>query len=477
MRIMKKLRRILTMFCLVMLMVASLSMTTKAATKSGKTGSCKWTLDGTTLTISGNGKMADYESDFPANGGKVSPWINEGVTKVIIKKGVTNVGAYAFGGCGDLKSVTLPNGIESIGEYGFSACPNLKSIKIPSGVKTIGERAFHFCLGLESVSLPSSVKSIGRGAFEYCENLENITLPSGLENIGEYAFQCCGSLESITIPSGTTRVEAYAFWCCTSLKNVSIKNGKESKSFDAKAFYGCESLKSITIPKSVSTLGYRMFENCKNLKTVIIPQTVTWIGDDAFKGCSSKLTLTCASGSTAHTFAKKNHIKAITAKLSASEFTYNGKVKTPTVTVTNASGKKLTKNKDYTVTYASGRKKVGVYSVKITFKGNYTGAITLTFKINPKATTLKKVTGGKEYFTVQWNKQANQTSGYVIQYCKSSNFKEYGTWTVRNNKKTSEKVYPCGTNKKYYVRICTYKMIGDEVCYSSWSSAKAVTIK
>ncbi len=72
-----------------------------------------------------------------------------------------------------------------------------------------------------------------------------------------------------------------------------------------------------------------------------------------------------------------------TIKLSAISYTYDGKVKTPSVIVKDSAGKTLKKNTDYTVTYATGRKNVGTYKVAIKFKGYYSGAKVLTFKIYP----------------------------------------------------------------------------------------------
>ena len=76
-------------------------------------------------------------------------------------------------------------------------------------------------------------------------------------------------------------------------------------------------------------------------------------------------------------------ISKCTVKLSATSLTYNGKVRTPIVSIVNPNGAKLTKDTHYTVTYASGRKNVGTYNVKVTMKGNYTGTKTLSFKIKP----------------------------------------------------------------------------------------------
>ncbi len=174
--------------------------------------------------------------------------------------------------------------------------------------------------------------------------------------------------------------------------------------------------------------------------------------------------------------------KISTVSLSAVNYTYNGGVKTPSVTVKDSKGKTLTNGRDYTVTYPSGRKNVGRYSVKITFKGNYSGTRTLTYNINPKGTSMSKVTAAKKGFKATWKKQATQTTGYELQYSTSSNFKK-GTKTVNisKNKTTSKSVGKLSAKKKYYVRVRTYKTVkfgGKNVkLYSGWSKAKAVTTK
>ncbi|MBQ2759970.1 MAG: hypothetical protein IJE93_09400, partial [Clostridia bacterium] len=60
-----------------------------------------------------------------------------------------------------------------------------------------------------------------------------------------------------------------------------------------------------------------------------------------------------------------------TFTLSATSLTYNGGVRTPTVTVKDSEGNVLKKGTDYTVTYASGRKDVGTYKVTVKMIGNY----------------------------------------------------------------------------------------------------------
>ncbi len=71
-------------------------------------GSCgdnaTWSYEGTTLTISGTGAIADYEYGE-------APWIDyaEEITSLVIEKGITSIGNNAFAGCEKLNSVQYPS--------------------------------------------------------------------------------------------------------------------------------------------------------------------------------------------------------------------------------------------------------------------------------------------------------------------------------------------------------------------------------
>ena len=174
--------------------------------------------------------------------------------------------------------------------------------------------------------------------------------------------------------------------------------------------------------------------------------------------------------------------KASSIKLKATSLTYNGKVRTPKVIVKDRTGKTLVKNTDYTVSYAKGRKYVGKYAVKITFKGKYSGTKTLYFTIKPKATSISSLTAGSKKFTVKWKKQATQTTGYQVQVATNKKFKKNKkTVTIKKQKTTKTTVKKLKAKKKYYVRVRTYKTVkinGKSIrIYSGWSKAKTVTTK
>ena len=165
-------------------------------------------------------------------------------------------------------------------------------------------------------------------------------------------------------------------------------------------------------------------------------------------------------------------------KLSAVTYSYTGGVKTPSVTVKDAKGKTLKNNVDYTIKYASGRKNVGTYSVIMTLKGNYSTSKTMKFIINPKGTSISKLSKAKKSFTVKWKKQNTQTTGYRLIYSMNSKFKTGNKYVmITSNKTISKSIKKLKAKKKYYIRICTYKTVGGTKYYSGWSSVKSVTTK
>lgn len=162
--------------------------------------------------------------------------------------------------------------------------------------------------------------------------------------------------------------------------------------------------------------------------------------------------------------------KISSVKLSGTAYTYNGKVKTPTVTVKDSAGKTIP-SKYYTVKYASGRKYVGKYKVTVTFKGLYSGTKTLYFKINPKAAGIASLTAKSKALSVKINRQTSQSTGYQIQYSTSKKFSSYKTKTV-SYKTSSTTLTKLKARTTYYVRIRTYKIVSGTKYYSAWSSYK-----
>ena len=191
-------------------------------------------------------------------------------------------------------------------------------------------------------------------------------------------------------------------------------------------------------------------------------------------------TTTATTTTTTTTTIKKTTAAVSIKKCSVTNIknkTYTGKALKQSPVV-KYKGTALKKGRDYTVTYKNN-KKVGTATVIIKGKGNYTGTVKKTFKINHKKTSLKKLTNPKsKQIKVLWKAQKTQTTGYQIQYSTSASFKKSATKTlyIKSNKKTSTVIKKLKKNKKYYVRIRTYKKVSGKKYYSSWSKAKTIKI-
>ena len=79
---------------------------------------------------------------------------------------------------------------------------------------------------------------------------------------------------------------------------------------------------------------------------------------------------------------KPQQIKAENVSLYAATVIYNGKQRTPKVTVLDPAGVELTRGRDYTVAEPEGRTEPGVYEYVITGAGNFAGTVTKPFTIN-----------------------------------------------------------------------------------------------
>ena len=195
-----------------------------ATVASGKCGdSAKWTLDAEgTLTISGTGRMYDYE--WPADrGGTTPPWLankyRDSIRALHVEQGITYIGRCAFDSCGNLSDVTLPTSLRIIGQCAFNDCTALRSIQLPEGLTTIKEDAFN-AAGLVSITFPSTLRELRNGAFMNCEKLQSLRLPEGLTTIGVWAFYCNPNISSIYIPASVTTIGEEAFIYYNNLDTV-----------------------------------------------------------------------------------------------------------------------------------------------------------------------------------------------------------------------------------------------------------------
>ena len=154
--------------------------------------------------------------------------------------------------------------------------------------------------------------------------------------------------------------------------------------------------------------------------------------------------------------------------------TYTGKPIKPAVKVTLA-GKTLKQGADYTVSYKNN-KAIGKATVTIKGKGDYTGSVSKTFAINPKAVSLASLTAGKGQLTVKW-KKGTGGAGYQLQYSLKGTFKSSTTVKIPKTATVSRVLKNLKSGKTYYVRIRGYKLVGGKAYVSPWSKALSAKVK
>ncbi len=459
--------------------------------------------------------------------------VESSVKSFTIPDYVTCIGDDAFKDCTKLTSITIPEKVANIGNGAFEGCTSLNNVIFNKESHCyIEDFAFLNCPSLKEIRVPKNVYLSMYSAgysYEYVESLGSWTYVTqdGFKVYGETGgegnakwFANRSDFEFIECDF-SSHTHSYTNSCDTSCNTCGEKRTikhKYSNKCDAECNI-CKSTRKITHTYVTTTTKATISKNGKIVKkctvcgdiasdkAIYYPKTIKLSSTSyTYNGSAKKPTVTVKGyngktiSSNNYTVTYKNNKNVGTAtatvtfkgnyigtkkltfkinpastskatyKLSTSSYTYNGKTKTPNVTV-KLSGKTLKKNTDYTVKY-SNNKAVGKATAKITFKGNYKGTKTLTFKINPVKTAVKSLTAGKKSLKVAITKKTTQVTGYQIQYATNKSFKSAKTKYVTSYKTTSATLKGLSAKKTYYVRVRTYKTVKDVKYYSSWSTIK-----
>ncbi|MBR6027972.1 MAG: leucine-rich repeat domain-containing protein [Clostridia bacterium] len=135
------------------------------------------------LTISGSGRMKDYNSYQEAESylhTYNTPWraYRDKIYRVVFEGDVTYIGNNAFAA-----------------DYWLYR----------------SDRYYH-PFPLTSVVIPGSVKQIGQNAFWHQSNLRKVVLSDGVAEIGDQAFYCNSDKLDITIPKSVTKIGSLNLW-------------------------------------------------------------------------------------------------------------------------------------------------------------------------------------------------------------------------------------------------------------------------
>ncbi|MBR3023603.1 MAG: leucine-rich repeat protein, partial [Oscillospiraceae bacterium] len=267
----------------------------------------EWKFDEETKTLTVSGTGAAELSVYASNPG----W-KEKVETAVIENGVTGIGEGFFGGCKNLKSVSIPDSVICI-DGAFYDCTSLKSITLPDSITGLCRGTFSGCSALEEVHLGKSLDTLGwginPGEFSDCVSLEHIDLPDSVSTIQNDTFNGCTALKSIKVPEHVESIYERVFMNCTSLAEVDLNPNNDYsylRYIKKDAFRNCTSLEKIEIPENVDHIDENAFAGCTKLKEVTVLSPNCVIEYNSFEGCDPSLVIKAYKGSKAEKYAERN---------------------------------------------------------------------------------------------------------------------------------------------------------------------------
>lgn len=292
----------------------------------GNEGSVQWALtdddgDGSyTLTISGSGAMANYTANIN-NGSATQPWRASltgveisNITKVVVSKGVTSIGAFAFNGLTAVSEYDIGADVSTIKQWALDtsaakvfnlngntnfqtdvdgvlfnknkdgttliAYPGGSAVRdeytVPSAVTAISDGAFVGC-PIKKLTIGSNVTTELPGWSFNSDKLEELDVNCPF---GSGTFAQITTLKKVTLRDSITEIPEKAFLNCTGLQTVSILSGLTK--IGTQAFFGCSSLQNVTLPTSLKEIGYQAFRDCDALTSITFPDNLEKLGEQAF---------------------------------------------------------------------------------------------------------------------------------------------------------------------------------------------------
>jgi hypothetical protein len=172
-------------------------------------------------------------------------------------------------------------------------------------ITDIDDYAFYGCSDLTSVSIPSTVTIIGISAFENCTGLTNVIFEryqsKRYTKLGENSFRNTIGINStnyncitIMLDNGYTEDNLLiANFDILALKQGKINNSNSAITYIGNnAFYGCSKLTNVIIPLTVTSIGISSFENCTGLTNIVLEKYgnlygYTTLGQNSFYNTTS----------------------------------------------------------------------------------------------------------------------------------------------------------------------------------------------
>jgi hypothetical protein len=197
------------------------------------------------------------------------------LTNVTIQGNLDSIRPKVFENCSLLKQLVFQGGVGTLhhtwisGAYrGIFPGSGLTNLIFKKGVGEIGAGSFVNTKELQSLVFEGDVGSLGSYAFQGCDELSQIYFQGKLERIFIQGFAGLQKLQSLVLPQGLTDVSELAFENCTNLKEVIFLSEAPPQNGPA-IFRGCPSTLKVKYPQGA--VGWANFPNYGNRPTEPTP--------------------------------------------------------------------------------------------------------------------------------------------------------------------------------------------------------------
>jgi hypothetical protein len=160
----------------------------------------------------------------------------------------------------------------------------LRVVRLPDGLLSeISNGIFEDCFALKEVFVPASVEKICDEAF-MSSGLERIHFSSNikLEYIGDDAFAECEFLETIELPRSVITLGKRVFRYCHRLKSAYLPS---VRTMGLCTFEDCTSIEIVKFSDQLGYIPNGTFVECKNLRDIQLPKMLTGLGQGCFYNC------------------------------------------------------------------------------------------------------------------------------------------------------------------------------------------------
>ncbi len=190
------------------------------------------------------------------------------VDGVLFNKEMTKLIQYPTGK--KQREYIIPDSVTDIVRNAFNHCNGLTKLIIGKGITVIDFPMLFHCDGIEAVILPDTLTKLDDGAFKY-SGIKHIDIPDSVTYLGCEAMTACERLETVNIGKGVSFIHEWAI-ASSSLKEVNVD--PENKHFTSKdgVLFNKDKTELLLYPAEKSGKTYHIPESVKTIKTGAIMQ-------------------------------------------------------------------------------------------------------------------------------------------------------------------------------------------------------------